>query len=289
MLFKRRRSGPPDWALYFSEAEWREFERVVRAEITPRGISGSIHDGQLTYGKARYGLGNLAQMCHGEPLALWPDIVARHFAITSDIPEELEGIPKARLIDDGYLARLPDDRVTRRVAEDLQLVLSWDQPDRVATPHRDEVFARGEPDDLFAEAIENARAEEELELERHEIPVGDDVVELFALTGASHFTATHALWADEFDPPGSEHGTLVAVPNRHTVLAHPIRAMSMVGSLGVMLDLARRMEQEGPGSISPHLYWLREGRLERLDARITDAGIEFAPSAEFGAMMARLA
>lgn len=284
-MFRKRR-GVPDWAVFFTDAQWREFERVVRAEITPRGISGDIRNGQLTYGKAKYGLGNLAQMCHAEPRQEeWPAIVARHFQITDDLPDGISGTPKVRLVDDQFMAQLPGEYVTRRVAEDLMLVLSWDLPEQVMTPSLEEVLEHGEPNVLFADAIEHTRTDPDLELERLEIPAGDETAELLVLNGPSFFTATHVLWADELDPPAPEHGMLVAVPNRHTVLAHAIRDPSVLGVIGPLLTLAQRLEQEGPGSISPHLYWLRDGELERLDAWIDDEGLHVAPSEAFTTML----
>jgi hypothetical protein len=286
-MFRKRR-GVPDWAVFFSDEQWREFERVVRAEITPRRISGDIRDGRLTDGEARYGLGNLAQMCHGTPVQEWPEVVARHFAITGDLQDELDGTPKARLVSDAFMAELPGEYVTRRIAEDLQLVLCWDAPDRVTTPAREDVVEHGDPEALLAEALVRTRAEPGLDLERHAIPIGDDTVELFSLSGHSFFTATQALWADELDLPVPEHGALVSVPTRHTVLAHPIRDASVIGILGYLVDLTRRLELEGPGSVSPHVYWLREGRFERLDVWHDDEGRHFAPSAEFTAMLEEL-
>jgi hypothetical protein len=120
--------------------------------------------------------------------------------------------------------------------------------------------------DLFAQALARVRAEGGLELDRHDVTLDGDTAPLFVLHGPSVFTATHALWADEFDPPAAAYGTLVAVPTRNAVLAHPIRDARVLGVVEPMLELARSAAEQDPAPLSTRLYWLREGRLEGVDA-----------------------
>ena len=86
----------------------------------------------------------------------------------------------------------------------------------------------------------------------------------------SFFTATHALWAEELVGPPSPHGALVTVPNRHTLLVHPILDLRVMSATNHMLELTRRMYAEGPGSISDGLFWLRDGTLTRLPHRVEE-------------------
>ena len=37
------------------------------------------------------------------------------------------------------------------------------------------------------------------------------------------------------------------------------------------------MYREGPGSISPHLYWWREGRFAQLPSKVTATSVTFSP------------
>jgi hypothetical protein len=109
------------------------------------------------------------------------------------------------------------------------------------------------------------------------------------LSGESYFTATHALWANEFDAPESEHGTLVAVPNRQVVFAHPIRDRAVVAMLTPMLELSRRFSAEaGTGQISANLYWLRAGTLQRVDLEETEDQILIPPASEFAQLLQQL-
>jgi hypothetical protein len=55
------------------------------------------------------------------------------------------------------------------------------------------------------------------------------------------------------------HGALVAVPNRHVLVVHPIASVEAVRALNAMIILADRLYREGPGAIVPHVYWWRSG------------------------------
>ena len=120
--------------------------------------------------------------------------------------------------------------------------------------------------DLFVQAIARVRAEPGLRLDRHEVTLDDDVAPLFVLHGPSVFTSTHALWADEFEPPAPAYGTLVAVPTRNAVLAHPIRDARVAGVIEPMMELARSAAEQDAAPLTTRLFWLREGRLEGVDA-----------------------
>ncbi|MDA0183090.1 hypothetical protein OJ997_22465 [Solirubrobacter phytolaccae] len=184
---------------------------------------------------------------------------------------------KVRLIAESQLETR--EVVARRAADDLLLVLAADLPDRVES-----VGTEYDDDAIFAEALVRTRSEQGLELTRHAVAGS----ELLMVSGDSYFTATHALWAAEFDPPESEHGTLVAVPNRQVVFAHPIRDRSVVAMLTPMLELARRAVERDPGQISPNLYWLREGTLALIDLEETEEQIIIPPASEFAQLLNRL-
>jgi hypothetical protein len=120
--------------------------------------------------------------------------------------------------------------------------------------------------ELFVQALARVRNEPGLQLDRHEVALDDDAAPLFVLHGPSVFTATHALWADEFESPAPAYGTLVAVPTRNAVLAHPIRDARVTGVIEPMMDLARSAAEQDGAPLTTRLFWLREGRLEGVDA-----------------------
>jgi hypothetical protein len=145
--------------------------------------------------------------------------------------------------------------------EDLDVLLAYDLPDGVM------LLPDGWGDqDLFVQAIARVRAEPGMRLDRHDVTLSDDTAPLLVLHGPSVFTATHALWADEFDPPTAPYGTLIAVPTRNAVLAHPIRDARVSGVIEPLFELARSAAEQDPNPLSTRLFWLRDGRLEGIDA-----------------------
>jgi hypothetical protein len=145
--------------------------------------------------------------------------------------------------------------------EDLDVMLAFDLPGGVMFVPED-----WGDETTFVGALTRVRTEPGLQLDRHEVELEDDVAPLFVLHGPSFFTATHALWADEFDPPAPAYGTLVAVPTHNAVLAHPIRDARVLGVIEPMLDLARSGAEQGQEPVSTRLFWLRDGRLQAVDA-----------------------
>ena len=291
-LFRRRGEPVPAWSPFAAADDWRAFAAAVRGEARARGWRLDLGAGLAHEGDAKYGLHNVARACRSEPVAAWPAVVRAHFdrvvsagsARRFDSAAEARAALKARLVDDDFFTHATSEPVWRRVADTLRLALAFDLPEAVVLPDRAELLEWGEADELFAVALDNTRLEPGLQLERHAL---DGDVAVWSLAGESFFAATHALWADGFDPPPSGHGTLVAVPSRHVVLAHPIRDAGAITAMTTMLGMAAGIHAEDQGALSDALYWLRDGRLERLDARLDDAGVSFAPSGEFLAMMER--
>jgi hypothetical protein len=145
--------------------------------------------------------------------------------------------------------------------DDLDVLLAYDLPGAIM------LLPQGWGDqDLFVQALARVRDEPGLQLDRHEVALDDDVAPLLVLHGPSVFTATHALWADEFEAPAPAHGTLVAVPTRNAVLAHPIRDARVTGVVEPMLELARSAAEQDAAPLTTRLFWLRDGRLEGVDA-----------------------
>ena len=301
-LFKRRPQEPrPEWAAdLFDDGGWEAFRALVERAVVPRGWTPDFGEGVVQGGPdgGAYGLGNLAALCHAAPREEWQSIVERHFELLVAAmeptpfggPDEARAAIKARLVDETFVTRLPWPLAERAVADDLRLVLTYDLPTTVRFPPREDVLEWGDEQELFDLGLEQARAEPGLELERLELPASEGPGSpLSVLVGDSFFTCTHALWADALDPPPSEHGTLVAVPTRHVVVAYPIRDKRVVDAVAFFVPFVQRRHAEGPGAITDSLYWLRDGALERLDVTLNSAGtVQFTPPDAFMEMLNRL-
>jgi hypothetical protein len=72
------------------------------------------------------------------------------------------------------------------------------------------------------------------------------------------------------------------VPNRHTLVWHAIIGdASALRALDAMVVMAASLHAEGPGAISPNLYWWKDGALRTLPTRETDEHYEFVPPDDF--------
>jgi uncharacterized membrane protein len=301
MLFKRPRV--PEWSPIDDAEGWKAFTDLVGREVGARRWTVDFEAGWALGGENQFGLFNVAGKCGQAPREAWARIVAEHFTAVAATAARVGDEPgfesagqaraamKARLVTDEFLAGADVERVERRVADDLLLVVAYDLPETVMIPARADLLAYGTDEELMALALEHARAEPGLALSRYDIPglrADDPEAPLYVLSGESFFTATHALWADGLYAPETEFGTLVGVPTRNIVLAHPIRDASAIGMVAPMVHLVQRYFHEGPGSLSESLYWLIDGRLERQDAWVDENGPAFAPSEGFTALLERL-
>ena len=292
-LFKRKPqlAPAPEWASYFDPLQWAEFSALVREHAERRRWVDDVEEGFVMqpFPEVLMALGNLAQMCHGVPRREWPAMIASHLDRAVAMDEAIETgaaqareVLKARLVDGEYFTQFSWELAARKLADGLHLVLAHDLPTMVSTPAREDVLALGDEDELFTLALEQTRAEEFAGPDRYDLRNPDGTsTPVWLVNDESFFTATLALWADSLVPPASPHGTLVAVPNRHTLLMHPIHDLRVLPAVNHMLELAHRMFAEGPGSISDGLFWLRDGSLTRLEHRIEDGGLVFSPPEEF--------
>jgi hypothetical protein len=165
--------------------------------------------------------------------------------------------------------------------------LCIDLPSSVQTVNPDRVARWGVAvDELFAIGLENVRRECVPELVRDELEPG---VPYLALTGQSFFVATHALMLRRWDGFVGRGGALVAIPHRHAVICHPIENIQTVKAVHRLALIARGMEQEGPGSITPGIYWYHDDRFTPIPYEVTGEKFVLRPPDEFVELLNRLA
>jgi hypothetical protein len=279
MGFLRRLIGGaeplPDWSPFGDGRTHRAFIDAVEADLHRRGVTFEMGDGVVfvpTEGQdepAHYGLSNLSQQCAPVDESEWPRIIATHFsAMRSIVGRDLDALAAdyeqasrvlaVRLMPDESMGgiELPD-ATSRPLAAGIVAVLVFDFPDSTATVHREHV--EGWPVDLDA-AFEQGLAI----LDREPQPLRDDVAEgdvrFTVWYGDSFYVATWLLRLERLLPPGSTDA-LVAVPNRHTLVVHPIADADAISSMQPIYRLAVQLFREGPGSISDQPYWWHEAAL----------------------------
>lgn len=295
----------PEWASFLKPSQFLALMDLVRAEFARHGLDAAL---EAREGKVRLlgnangmrflGLANLAQVCHQLPFHEWPGIVAQHFARMMHALDGKEAMHD-RLAADFAEARAllkvrlyPADVAQhglytyRAPMDDVIAALVLDLPETVDSVHEAQIAAWGRPvDELFAIGLANVRTGDPAEPQSYELGGGGSIR---VLGGHSFFMATHALLLDAYLEPPPEHGALVAVPHRHAVIYHPIVDQTVLCAVNAMLPMARGMFQEGPGSVSPHLYWWRDGQFTLLPAEVGSTAITFSPPDEFVALLERL-
>lgn len=296
----------PDWARFFEPDQLGDFLALVQGSLGELGVefeldvdAGVVHltGGEEEDAGARLlGLANLAQLCRKIARDEWPEVIAGHIGQLLRLPETggdlLERLGadfeaareflKIRLLADG----LPNQEhlVLRKPMEGVLSVLVYDLPDAIATVPREHVTNWCMFDDeLFELALGRVR-EDKPGRELVEIEAG---VQAEVLAGESYFAASHALLIDEYLPKGSDLGALIALPHRHLVVYHEIKDERVVPALNRLVQLADAMYADGPGAISPSVFWYDPAhrRYHRIRAEIGDDSIEIHPPREFVEML----
>jgi len=295
------RDDVPDWAKFFSPDAYRAFLGAVDEEMRRRQLpfefgDGTVHIVPPEGEGADYGLLNLAQTCHATGRAEWASTIREHFDNafrSSRDSEELDAksgsldavrpFLKVRLYHTDYLDQMGGSGLIHRVpAEGLIETLVYDLPGSVRTVPPTHVQKWGvAEEELFRIGLANVRGEPPPV--RQNFDVGKGAV-IQALVGDSFFTASHALFLEEHLRPPPAFGALIAVPHRHAVLFHPIEDMRVIGAVNSMIPIAFGMYQEGPGSLSPNLYWWKaassppeQGPLTLLPTKVSAQSISFSP------------
>ena len=286
----------PAWARFMSGDEWAAFAIALVGELARRGQPYRIEDGVL-WGRwggdedEALGLTNLAQLCHASPTDTYPEVIASHFdalvagrgdrALAGQLGNDLAAarpVLRLRLYARDTFVEGAEQFVLRDVADDLTAVLCYDLPSNVVTVTAETLPRWGvAAEELYYQALANQRRTERAPIE--EIDVGGAVVR--AMTGDSYFVASNLLLLGDFIGDEPPLGVIAAVPNRHTLVWHPITDPSALRALDAMVVMAASLYQEGPGAISPHLYWWRDGALRTLPTRETEEHYEFVPPDEF--------
>jgi hypothetical protein len=296
MGFLRRLIGgaepPPDWSPFEDDRTHRVFIDAVEADLGRRGVPFEMGDGVVliqTEGDdqpAEYGLSNLSQQCAAADRPDWSRIIAAHFtsvfsikgrdldALAADY-EQVRSILQVRLMPDESMggADVPGS-VVRPIAPGIHAVLVYDFPDSTASVHEGHLATWPvEADQVFDQAMRN--------LDNEPAPLSDDMevepgTSVRVWYGDSFYVATRVLRLTDLLPPGTTDA-LVAVPNRHTLLVHPIVDGGAVAAMQPIYRLAVQLFREGPGSISDQPYWWHEGRLEQIPHHANGRDVTVVP------------
>ncbi|MEU7717907.1 immunity 49 family protein [Streptomyces tibetensis] len=220
----------------------------------------------------QYSLGSLAHACSTAPQERWPGLVAAHFdrlrqASQGDesVEELLRGVHARLLPAESISPELAGSlRYARRVADGLVFVYALDGPTSVRILTDRDVERAG------LQALgEAGRANLMRVPVRHEEVGAEGQARLHSVYGDSPFVAGQALFLAEVAAKVVGErlpvaGALVVVPTRHNLVYHPITDGSVVDAVNSLASYALGAHEDGPGALSPRVYWWHRGSLTSL-------------------------
>ena len=292
--FRRRRrkaddpnlEQPDDHLKPLTVGDARDLTELARAAFAAEGTE-VVPDGQgaLVGDHRTFGLTNLAAMAAQHPRRRWSGLAKRHArgilaahatdAAATD-PESVRSqvLVKLRPVEDvGRVASYAPE-----ILPGILLLVAIDHPDHVRELFSDEaVDELGGWDELRDVAIHNLRR---LGPPDHEVIQADperpdSVVHLF---GSDDFfgAARLAILPEVLAGVGIErpsHGALVAVPNRHLLLVHPLEGPGVVPAVQMMVRLATSEFHGHTGPVSPQVFYRSaEGQVQQVTVQDEDEG-----------------
>lgn len=302
-FFKKK--AVPEWASFMDKRQYAEFIKALEAFLQSHGASEyKIDDGVLLFydegpfGLERAGLQNLAQVCAQNQPENYPEITFAHFEslrksneFFQNFDNELQDFEKVksylgvRLQGGEYIRTLPDSIVFREIAEDLYRQLVFDLPDAVRSVHPDEAAAWPlSEDELFELAQANIRQNYPLEKQWY-----DHEETGFWMVAADHYFSPNIIFdMEKYEDLLGPQGALIGLPHRHGVLIHPIKTLMVLKAVSAMIRACRNMHAAGPGSITPNLFWYKDGRFTNLPYVVGKDNIEFQSPDVFTDMLKTL-
>ena len=285
----------PVWASFFTLEQYAQFLGHVHDYLREHAIEATVEDGLITIpaDNHKLGLQNLAQLCFHAPQEKWHQIVFRHFDRVRASSEEDQIRAQATATYDEIADKLAvrmwpkamleatnaSELVTREYIPDVISVLVIDNPESISTVGWSTIKPwEMSLDAIFERALANVKASDRPKITKIEITEG---LELTVFLSDSFFMTTHALFLDSFEECVGTFGTLIGIPHRHAMLCYPINDVSVVSVLSNLVIAVYSMHNEGPGSISPFLYWYTGDDYIQLPYAIDDNQMTFLPPPEF--------
>jgi len=296
----------PQWARPLGFQGYRAFIALVESYFNTRNIEIDIDSNQgvvkpeldSTALSSVFGLQNIAQVCRQADRDEWRSLIEAHFDSIftvhgQDNALEIDTADFAQ-IERSLRARLYPSEVTSHTSEIVQRpgpegtleVLALDLPTSVRTVSCAEAERWGlSTDELFAIGRRNLR--QAGLLSTTVVPL-DQGTSLTLLSGDPFYAASHLLILDDYLGAEPDHGMLVGIPKRDVLILHEIHNVGAMEAITAMLQVIVEMHHDGPGSLSPYLYWYHDGEFTVLPYESEDDALTFVPPDEFVDVMDEL-
>ena len=271
----------PEWGRLFDARSYGAFIETVRTELIARGEPFELHDDYARIAEAwDLALLPVAQACPSGEAACVREQLERRFA-EEKLGRELDAVrgdfSRARPLLKLRVQRGPAP-ISAPVAGGLYAALVLDLPSFV-TPLRPADLAAWErpADQVVALALENVRAQEQVEINPMEIAGA----RIYAVSGKSIFVATLGLAADELLGKPTSFGALIAMPSAHVLLCHSIADRRSLKVLEAMAAGSLQAFEGGPSPLSPDLLWKRGDHFIALPVSKEDGQVKCEIPREF--------
>lgn len=280
-----------------SEEELGYFRELFTNELTKNGLTSVSFGGPYVTAQGdtdkKYGTWNCAQMCATSDRNDWPAIVeaqvrsllnsdkeSAEFNVYEKSFAEVGSLLRVQLYPADFLDGIPfkDETFYKTDIPGTLTVLMIDLPSSIATVKKSGAKSWGKSDkELFEIGLRNTLAMTVVQQETH--AMGD--FNIVSLNGNDLLSAVHAFDFQKFDGVTGAHGTLIGIPTRHFVLCYPINDLGVVKAAQGMAVIISGMNNEGPGSLSPFLYWYKDGVFENEPYTIENKNFNFIPKERF--------
>ena len=266
------------------------FRATLDREFAKQGRTIQIKDGVLSFPQEseapEFGLLKLAQRCQAAESDSWESLVKKHFQRVQAAQENSSGLSFEQAKKRILLRILPSSNVettsTLLVREDLpgtRTVLVLDLPESVWSIGKGEAKRWGkDPEELFDVALTNLAHRPAPKTESLELLKG---ISAFFVTEESLYTASLVLTLKDHPEWMGTHGALVGVPTRQHLIVYPVKDSKSLAAMELLSQLIRNLEKEGPGPVSPLLYYYDGESLEAISNQSSEEGLSLSPSPKF--------
>jgi hypothetical protein len=273
------------------------FQDKIRNYLMSEGYDNVIFEDMLVIldpsDKQKLSTWNIAQICAQTPDTEWNTIISDHFsnlfkaeAETVEYNnkkenfENVKSLLRLQLYPENYLEQVPfqDEIISRTDIQGTLSVLVIDLPSSVQSVKKSDstVWDLSEQE-LFSIALENTLTAGSIN--HSSVDAGGFYLQ--ALEGENILSAVQVFNLEKFNDCYGEHGSIVSIPTRHFILCYPINDLSVVKAIQTIAISTSGMNKSGPGSLSPYLYWYKDGVFKKQLYSLENNTFNFAPTEEF--------
>lgn len=245
----------------------------------------------------RYGIWNVAQVCSQSSVEEWGEIINGHFEKIFQIPTEaseylLKKDDFNKIKNDLRLQVYPHDYLDHIGFRKEEVVYKSDIPGTVSVVVIDlpsTLQALTWPDakmwgleekEIFAIALANTLEYLKRSNDSRE-GILDTESKIHYLEGSDLLTAVQILNSEWVNTFSGTYGALISIPTRHLVLCYPVNDLGVVKATQTLGSITSQINNAGPGSLSPLLYWYYNKNFVVLPYSIIDNKFNFMPPPEF--------